>query len=67
MNGGVVYFQHSQIILVTENEIKVDWKEWHQTYLLETSASWEEMNCPSSLFLRNCVSSSCKSNPREIA
>ena len=34
MNGRVVYFQHSQIIPVTENEIKVDQKEWHQTYFV---------------------------------
>ena len=67
MVDGVVYFQHAQIIPGTENEIKVDRKGWLQMYLLETFALWEEMNCPGSLFLRNCISSSCKSNPREIA
>lgn len=36
MVDGVVYFQHSQIILGTENEIKVDRKGWLQMYLLET-------------------------------
>lgn len=34
MNGGVVYLQHSQNILVTKNERKVDWKEWHQKYFV---------------------------------
>lgn len=38
MVDGVVYFQHSQIIPGTENEIKVDRKGWLQMYLLETFA-----------------------------
>lgn len=43
---------------------KVDERECYQTYSSETFALWE-MNCPGSLFLRNCISYSCKSNPEE--
>lgn len=43
---------------------KVDERECYQTYSSETFALWE-MNCPGSLFPRNCISYSCKSNPEE--